>query len=89
VLLLLLYVELAYLTYHTEGFYTYSFLDPGPNGEHSGRVTAYCFGIFAAILVIYILSWAAIWLRRRLTGGKIKRSVYDKDGMRERGRFGV
>ncbi|EAW08435.1 uncharacterized protein ACLA_031680 [Aspergillus clavatus NRRL 1] len=81
VLILLLYVSLAYLTFHTQGFYTYSFLDPGPHGEHKGLVAGYCFGIFAAILVIFGLSWCAIWLRRRLTGGRIKRSVYDKEEM--------
>ncbi|KAB8074165.1 hypothetical protein BDV29DRAFT_174088 [Aspergillus leporis] len=79
VLLLLLYVSLAYLTYHTEGFYTYSFLDPGEHHEKSGKVTAYCFIILAAIVIIFILTWCVIWLRRKLTGGKVKRSVYDRE----------
>ncbi|KAI3011409.1 hypothetical protein M752DRAFT_332803 [Aspergillus phoenicis ATCC 13157] len=79
VFILLLYVSLAYLTYHTEGFYTYSFLDPGPHGEKSAHVTGYCFAILAIILVFFLFSWCAIWLRRRLTGGKVKRSVYDRD----------
>ncbi|RAK74826.1 uncharacterized protein BO72DRAFT_529786 [Aspergillus fijiensis CBS 313.89] len=77
IFILLLYVSLAYLTYHTEGFYTYSFLDPGAHGQHSGKVTGYCFAILAAILVFFFLSWGAIWLRRRLTHGKVKRSVRD------------
>ncbi|RAL12122.1 uncharacterized protein BO97DRAFT_345928 [Aspergillus homomorphus CBS 101889] len=80
IFILLLYVALAYLTYHTEGFYTYSFLDPGPHGEHSGKVTGYCFAILAAILVFFVLSWGAIWLRRRLTHGKVKRSARDVFG---------
>ncbi|KAE8150306.1 hypothetical protein BDV25DRAFT_113120 [Aspergillus avenaceus] len=79
VLLLLLYVSLAYLTYHTQGFYTYSFLDPGEHGEHSGKVTAYCFIILAAIIIIFAITWGVIWLRRKVTGGKAKRSVYDRE----------
>ncbi|KAI9931528.1 hypothetical protein ASPWEDRAFT_169628 [Aspergillus wentii DTO 134E9] len=79
IFLLLLYVSLAYLTYHTEGFYTYSFLDPGPHGKDSGLVAGYCFGILAAILVIFGISWALIWLRGRVTAGKVKRSVYDRE----------
>ncbi|KAA8643584.1 hypothetical protein EYZ11_009487 [Aspergillus tanneri] len=77
VLILLLYVSLAYLTHHTQGFYPYSFLNPGAHGEKSGLVAGYSFGIFAGILVIFAVSWGAIWLRRRLTGGKVKRSTYD------------
>ncbi|PWY86852.1 hypothetical protein BO70DRAFT_427848 [Aspergillus heteromorphus CBS 117.55] len=79
IFLLLLYVALAYLTYHTEGFYTYSFLDVGPHGEHSAKVTGYCFAILAIILVFFVFSWCLIWLRRRLTRGMVKRSAYDPD----------
>ncbi|KAF9891040.1 hypothetical protein FE257_004975 [Aspergillus nanangensis] len=79
VLILLLYVALAYLTNYTQGFYTYSFLNPGPHGEHSRSVTAYCFAILAAIIVIFALVWAAIWVRRRLTRGAIKRSRHDRE----------
>ncbi|KAJ5115242.1 hypothetical protein NUU61_001001 [Penicillium alfredii] len=77
ILLLLLYLCVAYITYHTQGFYAYSFLDPGDHGQHSGLVTGYCFGILAAILVIFFVSWSLIRLRVWLTGGKIKRSRYD------------
>lgn len=79
VLLLLLYVSLAYLTFHTQGFYTYSFLDPGVNGEKSGKVAAYCFIILAAIVIIFGITWGVIWLRRKLTGGKVKRSRFDHE----------
>ncbi|KAI9044153.1 uncharacterized protein KD926_001977 [Aspergillus affinis] len=78
-LLLLLYVSLAYLTHHTQGFYPYSFLDPGVHGEKSGLVAGYCFGILAAILVIFALSWGAIWLRKKLTRGVVKRSRFDRE----------
>ncbi|KAL4891223.1 hypothetical protein BDV59DRAFT_70853 [Aspergillus ambiguus] len=79
VLILLLYLSLAYLTYHTQGFYTYSFLDPGLRGEHSGKVAAYCFIILAAIVAIFLVTWVIIWLRRRLTHAQIKRSVHDRE----------
>lgn len=77
ILILLLYLALAYLTNYTEGFYTYSFLDPGSHGQHSGKVAAYCFIILAAIIVLFLVSWVLIWLRRRLTGGKVKRARRD------------
>ncbi|KAI9843409.1 MAG: hypothetical protein M1837_006435 [Sclerophora amabilis] len=63
--LLALYVGLAYLTHATQGFYPYAFLDPSTGGQ--GRVTAYAFGILAAIIVIFIVVWGLIWLRRWLT----------------------
>ncbi|OJJ47925.1 hypothetical protein ASPZODRAFT_94944 [Penicilliopsis zonata CBS 506.65] len=75
VLILLLYLALAYLTYHDEGWYPYSFLDIKTNG--SGLVTGYCFGILAAILVIFAISCALIWLRRKLTKEVVKRSARD------------
>lgn len=75
ILLLLLYLCVAYITVHTEGFYPYSFLNPKTNG--SGLVTGYCFGILAAILVIFLVSSGLIWLRVWLVKGRIKRSPRD------------
>ncbi|KAF3483980.1 uncharacterized protein GIQ15_03304 [Arthroderma uncinatum] len=69
-LLLMLYLSLAYLTRATQGFYTYSFLNPGVHSEHRGRVAAYSFGIAAAATVLFGVCWFIIWLRRRLTGDK-------------------
>jgi hypothetical protein len=67
----------AYITHHTEGFYPYSFLDVGDHGQNSAKVTGYCFGVLAAILVIFLVSWAAIRLRVWLTGDKLKRARRD------------
>ncbi|OKL59566.1 hypothetical protein UA08_05109 [Talaromyces atroroseus] len=78
ILILALYLSLAYLTHKTEGFYAYSFLDPGTHGQHSGKVAAYCFTILAAIIVIFLVTWVCIWLRQRLTGGRIKRARRDR-----------
>ncbi|EHY60286.1 hypothetical protein HRR83_000048 [Exophiala dermatitidis] len=71
IVLLLLYLALAYLTHATQHFYVYDFLDPD-NG--SGKVTGYCFGIAAAIIVVFGVVWLLIWLRRRFTReGKLSR----------------
>jgi hypothetical protein len=43
VILLALYLALAYLTYYTQGFYTYGFLDLQKNS--SGVVAAFIIGI--------------------------------------------
>lgn len=75
ILFLLLYLCVAYITVHTEGFYAYSFLDIKTNG--SPLVTGYCFGILAAILVIFLVTWGLIWLRNWLVKGRIKRSARD------------
>ncbi|KAI2793273.1 hypothetical protein POX_b03326 [Penicillium oxalicum] len=77
IVLLLLYVSVAYITHATEGFYTYSFLDTGVNGSKSGIVTGYCFGILAAIVIIFLVSWGLIRLRVYLTGDRIKRAARD------------
>ena len=74
-MLLLLYLGLAYLTHATQGFYVYNFLDPDTG---AGKVTGYCFGIFAATLVIFFVVWGLIWVRRRLTRPG-KRSPRDVD----------
>jgi hypothetical protein len=40
-------------------------------------VTGYCFGILAAILVIFFIVYGLMHLRRWLTHGKIKRASRD------------
>ena len=64
VILLACYLALAYITHATQGWYPYSFLD---TSKGSGRVTGYCFGILAAICVIFGVVWGLIWLRERVT----------------------
>lgn len=80
VVLLALYLALAYLTHHTQGFYPYSFLDPS---RGSGRLAAYIFGILAAACVIFGVVWVLIWLRRYLT-----ETVAHQEGKYFRGRTG-
>lgn len=68
IILLALYLALAYLTHATEGFYPYGFLD-NSNGR-SSIVAAYAVGILAAIIVVFGLVWGMVWLRRWTTEKK-------------------
>ncbi|KAI1138239.1 hypothetical protein F5Y05DRAFT_385566 [Hypoxylon sp. FL0543] len=65
---LALYLALAYVTRATKGFYTYGFLDPGRTGP---LVAAYVFGIAAVTLVIFALVKGLIWTRRWVTEEKM------------------
>lgn len=64
ILVLALYLALAYTTHADKGFYTYSFLDPAKQG---GLVAAYVFGIAAGCLILFGVAWGIIWLRRYVT----------------------
>jgi hypothetical protein len=64
VLILALYLCLAYITHETQGFYPYTFLDPA---DGSGRLAGYIIGILAAAVIIFLIVWGLIWLRRRYT----------------------
>ncbi|KAI0003447.1 hypothetical protein F4779DRAFT_630724 [Xylariaceae sp. FL0662B] len=78
IVILALYLALAYLTRATKGFYTYPFLDPGVTGR---LVAAYVFGIAVAIVVVFALVHGFVWLRRWLTetkwgmGGRFARAT--------------
>jgi hypothetical protein len=71
IVILALYLGLAYLTKATKGFYVYSFLDPGVDGK--GAVAGYVFGIAAACLIIFWVSWGLIRLRKWVTEEKLGR----------------
>jgi uncharacterized membrane protein len=76
ILFLAMYLGLAYVTYATQGFYTYGFLDPD-NGV--GSLVGYIFGIFVASIVIFVVVWLTIWLREWVSNrlgleGKLVRS---------------
>lgn len=79
VLFLAGYLAVAYITYATQGFYTYDFLDPATG---NGKVTAYCFGIVAAICIVFVVVWLLIWARlvitEKLFGAKGKFSSRDR-----------
>jgi hypothetical protein len=64
ILILALYLCLAYITHETQGFYPYAFLDPA---DGSARLAGYIIGILAAAVIIFIIVWGLVWLRRRFT----------------------
>ncbi|KAI1160726.1 hypothetical protein F5B18DRAFT_496331 [Nemania serpens] len=67
-LLLALYLALAYVTRATKGFYTYTFLDPGLQGP---LVAAYVFGIAVGISILFAILQGIVWLRRWITEDKL------------------
>ncbi|KAF8540375.1 hypothetical protein BDD12DRAFT_917070 [Trichophaea hybrida] len=63
--ILALYLGLAYVTKATEGFYTYSFLDPS---KGKGRLVGYVFGIFFGACIIFVIVWLMVWGREWVAG---------------------
>ncbi|KAK7059941.1 hypothetical protein R3P38DRAFT_2838631 [Favolaschia claudopus] len=76
------YLGVAYITHETQGFYTYSFLDPskGP------ILAAYIIGIAVGDIVVFLLARGAVALRQRLAirAGRLPDGSGDaKEGARE------
>ncbi|KAF2645960.1 hypothetical protein P280DRAFT_487000 [Massarina eburnea CBS 473.64] len=69
VIILAMYLSLAYLTHVTQGFYPYSFLDLQTNS--SGKVGAYIVGVLVAALVVFLIVRYLIWLRVWVTERKL------------------
>ena len=93
ILLLLLYLALAYLTHAISHFYVYNFLNTGALG--AGTVTGYCIAILAGVCVVFGFVWALIWLKARIVGDSEDdvepRNRRNERGMREgaQGRAGM
>ncbi|KAL2138316.1 hypothetical protein VTI28DRAFT_6990 [Corynascus sepedonium] len=68
ILLLALYLALAYVTKADKGFYPYDFLNPKEQGS---LVAAYVFGIAVGCLVVFGIVWGFIWLRKYVTETKL------------------
>lgn len=64
-----MYLALAYVTFYTQGFYTYGFLDLRKNS--SGVVAAYIIGILVAAIVIFLIVRYLILLRVWVTEKKM------------------
>jgi hypothetical protein len=69
IILLALYLGLAYLTHATEGFYVYGFLDLQANS--SGVVAAYIVGILVAAIIFFLIIRYLIMLRVWVTESKL------------------
>ena len=85
VIILALYLSLAYLTHALQGWYTYDFLDLS---EHSsGVVAGYIIGILVASIIVFLIVRYLILLRFWLTEKKLgmtgKFSSRDRRGMRD------
>ncbi|CAK7263465.1 hypothetical protein SEPCBS119000_000504 [Sporothrix epigloea] len=68
--LLALYLGLAYLARLTRGFYVYSFLDPSQSGG-PGIIAAYVFGIAVGCGLVFVVVQGLIWLRQYVTEKKL------------------
>lgn len=68
ILVLALYLALAYVTKASKGFYPYDFLNPDSQGA---LVAAYVFGIAVGCLLIFGVVWGVIWLRKYITETKL------------------
>ena len=77
IVLLALYLGLAYLTHTTEHFYVYSFLNPA-NGQ--GLVAGACVGILVASIIVFVIVRYLILLRRWTTEQKL--GLSEKGGPR-------
>ncbi|RYP60560.1 hypothetical protein DL771_010477 [Monosporascus sp. 5C6A] len=71
IVILALYLGLAYVTLATKGFYVYPFLNPAATRGGRRGVTAYIFGIMSAVIVIFGIVWGVIWVRRWFTEEKM------------------
>lgn len=69
IILLALYLGLAYLTHATEGFYVYPFLDLQTHS--SGVVGGYIIGILVAAIIIFLIVRYLIALRVWITETKL------------------
>jgi signal transduction histidine kinase len=69
IILLGLYLALAYVTYATEGFFVYSFLDNKTNS--SGKVAGYIIGILVAAIIVFLIVRYLITLRVWVTEKKL------------------
>lgn len=70
IIVLALYLGLAYLTHATEGFYVYSFLDIQANG--SGLVAGACIGILVGAIIVFVIVRYLILLRKWVTESKLR-----------------
>ena len=73
IILLALYLGLAYLTHTTQGFYVYSFLDPG---QGAGKTAGYIIGILGGACIVFGLAVLVISIRDRLTDAHGRKGKY-------------
>ncbi|KAF7317444.1 hypothetical protein HMN09_00481100 [Mycena chlorophos] len=62
-LVLIAYTGVIYITYATQGFYAYSFMNPD---GHPGKLALHIFGVGAAEVVMFCVAWGLVTLRVKL-----------------------
>lgn len=72
VVILALYLGLAYVTYDAQHFYVYDFLDDRIYSR--GAITGYCFAILAVTVVAFVIVHYLIMLREWFTEKKLGRT---------------
>jgi hypothetical protein len=77
IIILALYLGLAYLTRYTQGYYVYGFLDPS---KGAGRTAGYILGIAAGIIVVFLIVKGLMWMRKWFTETKLGRTGKFHDG---------
>ncbi|KAH9857708.1 hypothetical protein C2E23DRAFT_720282 [Lenzites betulinus] len=77
IFMLACYLAVAYITHATQGFYTYSFLDPAK--EH-GKLAAYIVAVAVAECIAFLLARALTALRMRLSRRDARRRAGAVDG---------
>ncbi|KXN84668.1 hypothetical protein AN958_12046 [Leucoagaricus sp. SymC.cos] len=76
IVLLGLYLGVAYITSSTQGFYAYTFLDPKKQGA---LLAGYIIGIAVGQAILFIIVHYAILLRIRLVGSKHRAPQHNHD----------
>ena len=70
IVVLAMYLGLAFVTHAAQGFYVYAFLDPEAIGGR-GIVAACAIGVAVAAAVTFCAVWGLIWLRQWVTETKL------------------
>ena len=79
IIILAMYLGLAYVTEATKGFWVYGFLDNKTNS--TGKVAAYIVGILVAAVVVFVIVRYLIMLRVWITEKKLgKTGKFSKHG---------
>ncbi|KAG8902319.1 hypothetical protein FRB99_004627 [Tulasnella sp. 403] len=81
VLILAGYLGVAYITHATQGYYTYSFLNPKKEGA---KLAAYIIGIPVGAIIVLVLVKGVCWARDRLLGGIRHHPEDDEYGLQEK-----
>jgi len=81
IILLALYLGLAYLTHAVAGWWVYDFLNDQPHGR--GRVAAYIFGILALCIVVFVIVHFVILGRKKLSEKNGRQGKLEHKGPRD------